>query len=91
MLCDCSAGWAAVLLEGPASHLAIRSLAKVEKSETAGSKAAAVQLAFMFAVALIFSVCAFYGSVEEKASSEVRGHCVNQTCVLYRGLYSTCK
>lgn len=61
------------------------SSAKMEQSETAGSKAAAVQLTFMLAVALIFSLCAFYGSVEEKANSEVRGHCVNQRHVFFIG------
>lgn len=57
----------------------------MEQSETAGSKAAVVQLTFMLAVALIFSLCAFYGSVEEKANSEVRGRCVNQRHVFFIG------
>lgn len=75
----CSATWGSCLSRG---H---RSPAKVEQSETAGSKAATVQLAFMLAAALIFSLCAFYGSVEEKANSEVRGHCVNQRHVFFIG------
>lgn len=57
----------------------------MEQSETAGSKAAAVQLTFMLAVLLIFSLCAFYGSAEENANSEVRGRCVNQKHVVFVG------
>lgn len=62
-----------------------RSSAEAEPPETAASKAAAVQLTFMFAVALIFSLCAFYGSAEGKASSEVRGHSVNHRRVGFTG------
>lgn len=62
-----------------------RSSAAAEQPETAGSEAAAAQLTFMFAVALIFSLCAFYGSAEGKANSEVRGHSVNQRRVGFMG------